>query len=56
MTGKTEQRQHVTVMVDPEVARRIDERAEAADRSRSAEIRLALRRHVEAETSNQEER
>jgi integrase len=49
MATKTEQRQHINAWVDPELARRLDEKAREADRSRSAEIRIALRQHVEPE-------
>lgn len=46
MTTKTE-RVIVNAWIDPEVAARLDAMARAADRSRSAEIRLALREHVD---------
>ena len=45
-TTKTEARQHLNAWVEPDIVRQLDERAEAADRSRSAEIRVALREHV----------
>ena len=47
MDTKTEQREHVGTWVEPEVVRELEERAEQADRSRSAEIKIALRRHLE---------
>jgi predicted transcriptional regulator len=39
----------VGAWVDPDLIRRLDERAHQQERTRSAEIRLALRRHVERE-------
>jgi predicted transcriptional regulator len=47
MATKTEQRQHINAWVDASLARRLDERAQQADRSRSAEIRTAIREHLE---------
>jgi predicted transcriptional regulator len=52
MATKTRQRLHVNTWVDPELVRRLDEKAAAADRSSSAEIRIALRQHVEADRSS----
>lgn len=46
MATKTDERQHVNAWVEPELVRRLDAKAQAADRSRSAEIRLALRLHL----------
>jgi predicted transcriptional regulator len=48
MATKTEQRQHVNAWIDPELARKLDEKAAAADRSRSAELRIAIRAYVES--------
>jgi predicted transcriptional regulator len=47
MATKTEERRHVNAWIDPDLAQRLDEKAREADRSRSTEIRLALRAHVE---------
>jgi predicted transcriptional regulator len=47
MATKTEGREHVNVWVEPELVRQLDEKAEEADRSRSAQIRIALREHIE---------
>ncbi len=47
MTTKTEMRKVVTAWIDPELVVRLDDAARAADRSRSAEVRLAILRHVE---------
>jgi predicted transcriptional regulator len=55
MTTKTEERRHVNVWVEPELARKLDERAEQEDRSRSAVIRVALRRHLERDDEKEEE-
>jgi predicted transcriptional regulator len=46
MLAKTEGREHLNVWVEPELARKLDEKAEEADRSRSAEIRVALKEHL----------
>ena len=58
MATNIEQRQHVNAWIDPELARALDQKAREADRSRSAEIRVALRRHVElaTETNSKEAR
>jgi predicted transcriptional regulator len=37
----------VGAWIDPDLIRRLDERARQQERTRSAEIRLALRRHIE---------
>jgi predicted transcriptional regulator len=42
-------RVHIGAYVDPTLKRELDESARRADRSLSAEIRLALRRHVDRE-------
>ena len=52
MATKTEQRRHVNAWIDPDLARRLDERARKADRSRSAEIREALRDHLRDKPKN----
>jgi predicted transcriptional regulator len=54
MATKTEQRRHVNAWIDPDLAQRLDEKARDADRSRSAEIRIALREHVEREQAGLE--
>jgi predicted transcriptional regulator len=51
MATRTEQRLHVNTWVEPELVGQLDEKAAAADRSRSAEIRVALRQHVDADRS-----
>jgi predicted transcriptional regulator len=58
MATKTDERQHVNAWIEPELARTLDQKAREADRSRSAEIRVALRRHVEraTETNTKETR
>jgi hypothetical protein len=40
-------RQHVGTWIEPEVVRELEERAEQADRFRSAELRIAIRRYLE---------
>ncbi len=47
MATKTDTRKVLTAWVDPEDAERLDDAARAADRSRCAELRLAIRRHLE---------
>ena len=54
MATKTAQREHVGTWVEPEVVRELEERAEQVDRSRSAEIRIALRRHLEQSHAEEE--
>ena len=55
MATKTDERRHVNAWIEPDLAQRLDEKAQEADRSRSAEIRLALRRHVERERAAEQE-
>ena len=55
MTTKTERREHVNAWVEPEDVRRLDERAAAAERSRSAEIRVAIRAHLAREDEREDE-
>ena len=55
MATKTEARKVLTAWVDPEDAERLDDAARAADRSRSAELRLAIRRHLELADDETEE-
>jgi predicted transcriptional regulator len=55
MATKTEQRRHVNAWIDPDLAQRLDEKAREADRPRSAEIRLALKRHVGREQTAERE-
>jgi predicted transcriptional regulator len=55
MATKTDERRHVNAWIDHDLAQRLDEKAREADRSRSAEIRLALRRHVEREQAAPQE-
>ena len=47
MSTHTEERLHVNAFIDAEVRRELERLAREAERSLSAEIRLALRRHVE---------
>ena len=47
MATKTETRTLVNAWIDPEDAERLDDAARAADRSRSAELRIAIREHLE---------
>jgi predicted transcriptional regulator len=56
MVTKTEERRHVNAWIEPDLVRRLDEKAREADRSRSAEIRLALRRHFEREHAHPSEK
>ena len=57
MTTQTETRKVVTAWVDALDARRLDDVARVADRSRSAELRLAIRAHLERnDDENEEER
>ncbi len=56
MTTKTEMRKVLTAWVDPEDAERLDDVARAAERSRSAELRIAIREHIEREHIEMEER
>jgi Ribbon-helix-helix protein, copG family len=46
-TKQSERKQLVNLWVERDVIRELEERAERAERSRSAEMRLALRRHLE---------
>jgi len=55
MTTKTEERKHVNAWVEPRIVEQLDAKAVAADRSRSAEIRLALRAHLEREDERRED-
>lgn len=47
MAIKTETRRLVNAWIDPEDAVRLDDVARAADRSRSAEVRIAIRQHLD---------
>jgi len=56
MAMKTETRRLVNAWIDPEDAERLDDVARAADRSRSAELRIAIRAYLErAHTDETEE-
>ena len=55
MATKTENRKLVNAWVDPGDAERLDDVARAADRSRSAELRLAIRAHLERADGEKEE-
>jgi hypothetical protein len=46
--AKTEGRRLVNAWIDPDDAEQLAERARLADRSRSAELRLAIREHLKA--------
>jgi predicted transcriptional regulator len=54
MTTKTEQRQLVNAWVEHDVVQALEAQAERADRSRSAEIRIALREYVERDVDEKE--
>jgi metal-responsive CopG/Arc/MetJ family transcriptional regulator len=47
MATSTDDRRMVSAWIEPTLAERLDEAAREADRSRSAEIRTALREHLE---------
>ena len=49
MTTSTAQREHVNAFIDVGVRRELERLARINERSLSAEIRLALRAHVERE-------
>ena len=51
----TEDRRLVSAWVEPTLAERLDEAAREADRSRSAELRIAIRQHLERVDDNTEE-
>ena len=55
MTEKTASRRLVNTWVDPELVERLDDVAREADRSRSAELRIAIRRHLERDDDETEE-
>jgi metal-responsive CopG/Arc/MetJ family transcriptional regulator len=55
MAAKTSQREHIGTWIEPEVVRELEERAERADRSRSAELRIALRQYLERADDEQED-
>ena len=55
METKTETRKLVNAWIDPEDAERLDDVARAADRSRSAELRIAIRAYLERDDENEEE-
>jgi predicted transcriptional regulator len=50
-----QQREHVNAFVDADVRRELERLARMNERSLSAEIRLALRAHVEREGAEDEE-
>ncbi len=54
MATSTPQREHVNAFVDVDVRRQLERLALANDRSLSAEIRRALRAHVEHDDDNEE--
>ena len=51
----TEQREHVNAFIDRDVRLELERLARANERSLSAEIRLALRAHVQREDETKEE-
>jgi hypothetical protein len=53
-TKQAEHKQLVNLWVEREVVRELEERAVRAERSRSAEMRLALRRHIERTDNDHE--
>jgi hypothetical protein len=52
-TKQSERKQLVNLWVERDVIRELEERAQLAERSRSAEMRLALRRHLERANSDE---
>ena len=56
MATKTDDRKLVNAWIDPEDAERLDDAARAADWSRSAELRIAIREYLErgADTEDEE--
>lgn len=56
MATKTETRRLVNAWIDPKDAERLDDAARAADRSRSAELRIAIRAYLERDDENEEDR
>jgi predicted transcriptional regulator len=55
MTTKTEERRLVNAWVERDDAQRLEELARRADRSRSAELRLAIRKYLERAGANHAE-
>ena len=55
MAISTPQREHVNAFVDVDVRRELERLALANDRSLSAEIRRALRAHVERDPDDEED-
>lgn len=53
-TKQAERKQLVNLWVEREVVRELEERAQRAERSRSAEMRLAFRRHIERTDTDDE--
>ena len=55
-TFKESRRQLVGAFVDPELIRRLDASAHENERTRSAEIRIALKRHLQLMSSSDSSR
>jgi metal-responsive CopG/Arc/MetJ family transcriptional regulator len=51
----TEERKFVSAWIETTLADRLDEAAREADRSRSAELRVALKRHLAQADDNETE-
>ena len=54
MEAKTETRKLVNAWIDPEDAERLEDAARSADRSRSAELRIAIREYLERADKTEE--
>lgn len=55
MAVKTPAREHMTAFVDADVRRELERLAEENDRSLSAQVRIALREHVERDHDEEED-
>ena len=55
MVTSTAPRQHVNAFIDVDVRRKLERLARTNERSLSAEIRLALRAHVELDAETKED-
>ena len=55
MEAKTETRKLVNAWIDPEDAERLEDAARATDRSRSAELRIAIHEYLERANETEEE-
>ena len=55
MPTTVQEREHVNAFIDRDVRRELERLARVNERSLSAEIRLALRAHVDRDDENEEE-